>query len=53
MGGKKMKNIFLAKKGEKTCNECDNYKRCVELEKSGGAKHNGAKICKYFYEVQK
>lgn len=45
-----MKNVFKAKKGQRTCNQCDIYMRCVELEKSGGAKHNGARACKYFYE---
>ena len=48
---------FKAKKGDKTCNSCKYYKSCSIGDVKGeyfahGAKHDGAKICKY-YEVEK
>lgn len=44
---------FKAKKGEKTCNSCRYYKSCSVGDVEGeyfarGAKHDGAKICKYY-----
>lgn len=46
-----MDNLFKAKPGELTCNSCDNYKACVELEKLGGAPHDGSKACKNYYKI--
>lgn len=49
---------WKAKKGEKTCNSCVSYKSCSSWDVEGeyfanGAKHDGAKICKYYYEASK
>lgn len=49
---------WKAKKGEKTCNSCTNYKSCSSWDVKGeyfanGAKHDGGKICKYYYEASK
>lgn len=49
----KWTKTFKAKKGQPTCNSCQHYKSCSRNDVKGeyfacGAKHDGAKICKYF-----
>lgn len=53
----KWTKTFKAKKEQPTCNSCQHYNSCSKNDVQGeyfanGAKHDGAKICKYYDEQE-